>query len=168
MSKSIDFVKKRIVSGNTTYDISIADQLKEIYSLKYFEFYYPEMLDRINKKTEISNSLLKFKHRIQYDKDADFNYFTSQRALTDGTLLHLPILCKELCDRILSGYTYDSNVFKDRESYMDNDKSVAYTIGDFVVAIEDDDSFGTKEKPWLKTRITVMLPIKFEVNGKEL
>ena len=47
------------------------------------------------------------------------------------------------------------------------DYIVDYTIGDFVFGDEYDlKKFGTKEKPWMHSRFTVMLPIKFDVKLK--
>ena len=46
--------------------------------------------------------------------------------------------------------------------------SIIYTVGDFVLAEEFGDEFATKEKPWMKSKFTAMLPIKFDVvrNGE--
>lgn len=39
--------------------------------------------------------------------------------------------------------------------------------GNFVLAEEFGDQFATKEKPWMKSRFTAMLPIKFNVVRNE-
>ena len=44
-----------------------------------------------------------------------------------------------------------------------NGYSIIYTVGDFVLAEELSDEFATKDKPWMKSRFTVMLPIRFNV-----
>lgn len=60
--------------------------------------------------------------------------------------------------------------YEDFEITTDSDcgLSIIYTVGDFVLTEEFGDEFTTKEKPWMQSRFTAMLPIKFDVvkNGE--
>lgn len=95
---------------------------------------------------------------IYYNPNADFQYFTSYSATTDGTMIFDLDAMKKLCDMVVFCETY----FKEAGA-PHNGSHITYTVGDFVVIREYGKEFATKEKPWLRERLTVMLPIRYEV-----
>ena len=88
-----------------------------------------------------------------------------QRCNCDGTFVFFQDLMGECIDKIIHLKTCNVNkeIPKDLTGY-----SIIYTVGDFVLAEEFGDEFATKEKPWMQSRFTAMLPIKFDVvkNGE--
>ena len=89
-----------------------------------------------------------------------------QRCNCDGTFVFFQDLMGECIDKMvhLKACNVNKEISKDLTGY-----SIIYTVGDFVLAEEFGDEFATKEKPWMKSRFTAMLPIKFDVvkNGEQ-
>lgn len=92
---------------------------------------------------------------IEVNPDGDFEYCVSKSVLSDGTLAHLDGVLNELYNRIITGSSYCKSQ-KLPEKY----NAISYTVGNYVVLTEYDDNFGTENKPFLKERISVMLPVR--------
>lgn len=60
---------------------------------------------------------------------------------------------------------YAPKIPKDAEEYLYN-YDILFGVGDFVFVEEHVERFSTKEKPWIKSRFTVMLPIKCDFEEK--
>lgn len=167
MSKSLEFVKERIVSGqcngmeNNKYKFMIEQNTPYIF--KAFHFFKGNDTSK-TMKVAIKNSKTLFNIVIEYNPDADFEYFTMQRCNCDGCYIFFQDLMAECLNKMINLKTCNVNktIPKDLTGY-----SIIYTVGDFVLAEEFGDEFATKEKPWMKSRFTVMLPIKFEVVKNE-
>ncbi len=123
------------------------------------------------------NSLIEFKEDItkghyyydkntdiclefHYDPDTEYNYFITKRCSCDGTLVFLIELAEQIITKLYSlhsGYQPIVEEFDAKQHIM------KFTMGDFVIVDEfkKEGSFG--DKPWLKSRFTVMLPIKHEL-----
>lgn len=97
---------------------------------------------------------------ITYDEAANFNYFTMKRCSCDGTLLFYQELIKDILLKLLRCETCDKTTAIPGDLFG---HQIKYIVGNFVLANEDGDEFSTKEKPWMRSRFSVMLPIKFEV-----
>ena len=166
MSKSLEFVKERIASGqcngmeNNKYESMSEQDIRELFTV----------IDCTKDGTILADvSYLKgdkpyFNVIIKRDPDADFEYFTMQRCNCDGTFVFFQDLMNECVNKMLNLKTCNVNkeIPKDLTGY-----SVIYTVGDFVLAEEFGDEFATKEKPWMQSRFTAMLPIKFDVVRNE-
>lgn len=99
---------------------------------------------------------------IVFDKNADFEYFTSDSCTHDGTYYFVMECMYNCAKNVVTGSTYSTS----KKEPFDGCK-IKYTIGNFVVLNEFDDKFRTDEKPWLQERTTVLLPLKYEVLNDE-
>lgn len=168
MGKSLEFVKERISSGqcngmeNNKYEFMI--EQNSLYMFKAFQFFKDNDTSK-TMKVGVKNSKTLFNIVIEYNPDADFAYFTMQRCNCDGNYIFFQDLMAECLNKMINLKTCNVNktIPKDLTGY-----SIIYTVGDFVLAEEFGDEFVTKEKPWMQSRFTAMLPIKFDVvrNGE--
>lgn len=165
--KSLNFVKERIDKQSANLDVS-ADA-------KWVEIDFVDKVQTIAMDNKIRELLTdnKFKSvirtpqgdvevSIKQNTNADFEYFTMERCTCDGTLL----FAEELFSKILNKLIKAETVNKEKYKQVPYGGEIVYTVGNFVMCEEFGD-FGTKEKPWLNSRFTVMLPIKFDVIEKK-
>lgn len=164
-NRSLNFVRETISSGrcngmeNDKYEYMSEIDFSAIASKIQF-----------NELVEVSENLWKTKLlfdngeiiqiSIKHNPDAKFDYFSTESCYCDGTLLFAIELCKKIFNKILVGKScYMPKITKDIEEkpYRYN---VHFEVGDFVLAEECGRQFATKENPWIKSRFTVMLPIK--------
>jgi hypothetical protein len=98
---------------------------------------------------------------IIYDPDCEFEYFTMETCISDGTLYFGYNLMTEILEKIFRLKTVNKEKLPVdiQENLYDYD--IRYTVGNFVFGDEHGD-FGTDEKPWLHSKFTMMLPIKCE------
>ena len=167
MSKSLEFVKERIASGqcngmeNNKYEFMIEQDIRELFTVITCTKDGTILID----VPYLKGNKPYFNIIIKRDPDADFEYFTMQRCNCDGTFVFFQDLMGECIDKMIHLKTCNVNkkIPKDLTGY-----SIVYTVGDFVLAEEFGDEFATKEKSWMQSRFTVMLPIKFDVvkNGE--
>nr|DAZ78685.1 MAG TPA: hypothetical protein [Caudoviricetes sp.] len=166
MGKSLEFIKERIKSCGTNgmennkynwiKEQTPFEVLKESLKLAIKDSI---LCDQIFEYTILNKDT--FKVKIIYNPDAEYDYFSMQRCLSDGTYAHLYELMEICIENIINLKTY----FKSVEIPKDlSGHTLIYTIGDFVLASETDkEKFKTEDKPWLDCRFTAMLPIKFEI-----
>lgn len=172
--KSLKFVKERIASGqcngleNNKYEYMIEQDIRELFTVVSCTKDGTILADIPYLKADVpylKGDKPYFNVIIKRDPDADFEYFTMQRCNCDGTFVFFQDLMDECIDKMIHLKTCNVNkeIPKDLTGY-----SIIYTVGDFVLAEEFGDEFATKEKPWMKSRFTAMLPIKFDVirNGE--
>ena len=166
MGMSLEFVKKRIDSGGTNG--------MENNKYDWMEEYTPcEFLNELSKSAirlsvlckqefecEIKNKG-RFKVRIVYNPNAEYDYFNMNRCNSDGTYAHFYEIMGMCIDDIINLRTCSKKT-KIPEDL--SGRTLIYTIGNFVLASETDkDKFKTEDKPWLMCRFSAMLPIKFKV-----
>lgn len=134
---SVKFIKKCINEGRSKYGDRNWDKAEEYNPIEYFK-YYPGA-------------------NVVYDPDADFEYFTSESSVHDGTLLFEVELIREVVARVAMGYTYyiPKGIPKNK---------LKYTIGNIIVLNEYEESADwiPQNKPWMHQRTTVCLPLKTE------
>ena len=172
--KAKDFIKQRLATEEV--DVPLQDNAK-FFEVKLDDYVNThlsrELVDELDKTNRIqlalpSKELDKWiPLNIVYSEDADFEYFTMERCVCDGTLAFMDELATVCFNKILGAQTV--NAEKMPNDFMDDPfkYEMHYTIGDFVCCEEFGD-FGTEEKPWMKSRFTVMLPIKFDIKEKKL
>ena len=172
--KSIEFVKKRIAYGKA--NVPLQDNA-HFYTTKFSSYVNMFCSQELIEKFELSNSIqlaLPSKDLkdyvpiyITYDEDAYFEYFTMERCVCDGTLSFMTDLMKDCFNKVVGFQT--CNVTKIPSDFQENPfkYEISYTVGNFVCCEEFGD-FGTEEKPWIQSRFTVMLPIKFDIEEKKL
>lgn len=158
MGNSIEYIKGRIKSGDARIAICKFDSMYEMSPYEVLE------IKDTNEICETTSSG-KIISEVYYDENAEFNYFTMSRNQNDGTLLFMRETVKEVLEKVLRCETYNVDILKeipDDEEYFKK-HHFKYTIGNIVCCSEHGDEFSTKEKPWMKSRFTALLPIKFEI-----
>ena len=96
-----------------------------------------------------------FNINIEFDPDADFDYFTSDVVTHDGTLLFYLSAMHNCIQNVFTGSTYNKNIGK--TEWGDN---ITYVVGNFVILSEIDSSFAPVDRPNIRERTTVLLPLK--------
>ena len=93
---------------------------------------------------------------ISFDCNADFDYFTSETIVHDGTFLFVREAVERCISRVSCAQTYYKSLGEPKFS-----DSIKYVIGNFVLLSEYDGEFVPTDKPWMRERTTVLLPIKY-------
>lgn len=163
-NKSLNFVKQRIESDlvdETLQDIKFTS-MNETSFLRFCREQNIIDKDKTYRETKYikEDSKEYITQIIQYDPDANFQYFTTAICKCDGTMLFYFDLMLKCIERMLEFHTWSKEVETPKEL---NGTTLKYTVGDFVIASEYGDQCATKEKPWMRSRFIVMLPIKCEV-----
>lgn len=107
-----------------------------------------------NENSERHKYDVELRHLPQYQ---DFEYFTSEQFLSDGTSTFLYDAFERIASKVSCAMTYDKNIGKPN----DGDR-IRYTFGNFVVLTEYSDDFAPNSERWLKIRTTVLLPLRME------
>lgn len=94
---------------------------------------------------------------ISFNSSADFNYFTSESCIHDGTLLFVREMMDRCVQKVCLASTYNKNVGE-----PENGDSIRYVVGNFIVLTEYDGDFVPAERPWLRERTTVLLPLQMK------
>lgn len=92
---------------------------------------------------------------IEFDQDADFEYFTSASCVHDGTALFDIELLASRISAVCSGATFNKDVGEPR-----NGDKIHYIVGNFATLTEHDGDWVPKDKKWMRTRTTILLPLK--------
>ncbi len=176
MGKSLEFVKQRIASGE-------CGNMKDNSYSSMNEVSFLKMINRLGcrRGTAVKGNSWEYdligiyedgekKERgiiIEYNPDAEFEYFTIQSCICDGTVYFYLELCERILEKIFLGITYckpklPENYENEIEKYV-----MKYTVGDFVFTREHGNEFSEEETPWMKSRFSVMLPIKCDFIKKD-
>ena len=163
MSKSLEFVKRRIENGDCKN--MLPEEFTEMNIVPLNSYW-----DKVGVGETIILAITKDKSEViadlTYNPDAEFDYFTTESCVCDGTLLFMTELIEKILRKVGSLNTYYIPAFEGiSEKDLCNYK-LHYEVGDFVTnscIIEPPD----KDKPWMCDRFTVMLPIKFTVEKVE-
>jgi hypothetical protein len=100
---------------------------------------------------------------LTYNPNADFDYFALETCYCDGTLYFVETLIKNIIHKIIKAKTCYSPALEKYPDGIDFNKHIVhYTVGDFVFNSWITDS-PDSERPWMKDKFTVMLPIKFDI-----
>lgn len=139
MSKSLDFILERCKDPQSPYyDRKWQDAIRLPVTGDLFNSLFGVTADNVS---------------VRYDPDAEFEYFVSSSSRHDGTLLFELETMGIVANKICSGASYFAPTppLSDRKTYI---------IGDLVLLNEYGEEFGTQEKPWMRMRTTVCLPVK--------
>lgn len=165
MSKSLEYIKRRIEEGNCKNMSQEEFTNMNVAPLN-------SLCDKLSVGETIVLAITKDEDRViadlTYNPDADFDYFTTENCVCDGTLVFMNELMAKILKKIESLNTCYSPVLEGLTPEDIVNYIIHYEVGDFVTnshIIEPPD----KDKPWMCDRFTVMLPIKFtiEKRGKE-
>lgn len=92
---------------------------------------------------------------ISFDSNADFYYFTSESCIHDGTVYFIRETMDRCVRKVCLAQTYNKNIGE-----PENGDNIQYIVGNFVVLTEYDGDFVPADKPWMRERTTVLLPLK--------
>lgn len=161
MSKSLEFCKSVATdSARSNFldrDFRQAEEFGETKKL------YRNLLDDRSKFVTTSNNGkedIVIHVTVDFDPNADFDYYTSAVVVHDGTLMFVLEAIEKCLIKVATAQTY---CLKSRAPKSGD--SIHYTIGNAVVLNEYGDQFAPPEKPWMQERTTVLLPIKYEVSS---
>ena len=156
MSKSLDFCKNRAsnpdISGyadrdwNNAVEQNIADWLDLIVKgVRSYKF-----TGHLDDGTEVFYNI-----NLEINPDADFDYFTSDSFICDGTLIFLAESVDKMLRKILMLGTYNKSLGE-----PPNGCTVNWIIGNAVILSEYDGDWIPEDKQWMRERITVLIPLK--------
>lgn len=162
MGNSLDYIKYRVLERkDTNLDIAF-DNVFEISPKKFLKLDEHNQVSIVLKDTS-ANPKGDINVKVTYNPNADFSYFTTSSSIHDGTLLFVYKNIEDCLVKILTLQTYDKKIGLPKDVINSN---YFYTIGDIVVVNEFDDRFAPAEKPWMRQRTTVMVPIVFHYEEK--
>ena len=95
---------------------------------------------------------------VDHNPNANFDYFTSEELTHDGTYIFIMQAVIKCIKKIATGATYYRNAGKPEDGAF-----LHYTIGNAIVLNEYGEQFAPEDRPWMRERTTVLLPIKYEV-----
>lgn len=157
---SLEYIKKRF-SEEKYCGIEKLDMIDIVNSHDLFKKYYGIEL----KNDGFSDFVLKDWGRTEinihykYAEDADWEYFTYETGLNDGTLLFEYEIIDMCLKRILNCRTYyKEKGFPERL----NNSHFYYTFGDIIVVREYRPDLAPKDKPWCTWKVTVILPLIYD------
>lgn len=164
MSNSLEFCKKRASNPDvSTY--SDRDWNNISGTSKIFENNITQLLDmslKGLKEYEVTGHLkgkeVFYNVKLTIDPDSDFDYFTSDSFLSDGTLLFLLESMNKLLRKVLC-----LNSINKQLGEPSSGCTVNLTIGNFVILNEYDGDWVSKlpeNKKFMRERTTVLLPLR--------
>lgn len=159
MGNSIEYIKGRIKMGDT-----------KLSTRKFGSMYEKNIYDIIeendtNKLYELETSDGMLVSEVYYDENAEFDCYVESSSRNDGTFVHMYRVAERVLKIFFEYITHNSEVWKEDPDVEGNVKTYhfKYTIGNIVCCSEHGDEFSTKEKPWMKSKFTALLPIKIEI-----
>lgn len=170
MSKSFEWTLERAndpaISKLAGLDVSSAYELESEATFRHAfymfrECVYPEFFKGSSIDSYwITNGEHDYSVRVSFDENADFDYFTFDREVGVGTSAFVQWLLEEIALKVIGLRTaHQPKIEKGLSTFKD----IFWTVGNFVVVPEYDKALATKEKPWLRERVTVLLPLKMDV-----
>lgn len=154
MSKSFDFCNAEVSrsgyanrSWGNAFEVSETEAIFDVYLRGARNFSLEGKVDGI--------ADICFDVSISFDSNADFNYFTSASCIHDGTLLFIREAMDECVRKVCLAQSYYKPIGEPKSG-----DSIQYVVGNFVVLTEYDGDFVPVDKPWMRERTTVLLPIK--------
>jgi hypothetical protein len=134
------------------------EDAKEMESERIFDEYIYRERKLIINGTKLNGEKIRVNVTLEFNPDADFQYFTFESCLHDGTLIHIVSLLEKCVSKVCCLGT-----FYEPLGEFSNGMTVHIVVGNFVVLNEYDkngDLFTPEDKKWLKERTTVLLPLR--------
>lgn len=158
--RSLEYIITRIKSGETELTDFVYDSMFEVSPVNFLNEEDNEGQVWVNR---CDNG--KIINEVYYNVNADFNYFAMSRNVNDGTLLFMQTAIEHVLNKVMLTATYNKEIMSkvpNNKKFIDS-HHLKYTIGNIVCCTEYSEEFATKEKPYLTSRYTALLPIKFEI-----
>ena len=174
-NRSLKFVQGRIASGlcngmeNNQYESMQEINLMDV--LNYYEHnitFDGNVCKRIIlSATTDANLKGDIEIQVKYDPEAEFEYFTMETCICDGTFFFFYELMATVLNKVFGFGTYNKE--KVPKDYNNNPfvYKLEYIIGNPIIAVEHNTKFATEDKPWLLDRFSVMLPIKMDFEKRD-
>lgn len=157
MSKSLEFCKTRASNPEIScFSDRNWDNAKEVDILPFINEYLGDHRYYELKGLDLDNKELHFNVSITIDPDGEFDYFTSDSFISDGTLLFEGEAIHKLINRVLLSKTYNKDY-----SPPVNGCNVCWTIGNIIILHEFDGDWIPEDKKWMDMRTTILLPLKY-------
>lgn len=175
MNKSIEFIKKRISSGQISewvpksgWENAYVHNPLDYILLSCYDpggWLANQFSERNGATTSLSRDGHSTTTTLLYDPDGKFEYVHFDYVLSDGTLLFPEQLKAKVALTVLGMGTYNiqtapSDIETNWYNYI-----WEYTIGD-LIELHECGNFETKEKPFLKMKTTIGLPISIKYISK--
>lgn len=166
MNKSLKYIKKRIEKGDC-YNMTM-EEFKDMYVIPFKSYSYFKENYKDHMPISVDKDSGKVFANLTYSPDANFNYFITESCVCDGTLIFMNDLMTNVIRKIgelKSCYLPALEVIP-REERNTRNYMFHYEVGDFIAnsyIIEPP----YKNKPWMRDRFTVMLPVKFTIEKRE-
>lgn len=154
MSKSFDFCKT-VISRSGYADRSWDNAREDCETEAIFDNYLRGVRCFSLDGTVDNVADVRFDVSVSFDSNADFDYFTSESCIHDGTLLFI----REAMDKCVRKVCLAQSYYIPIGAPHSGDR-IQYTVGNFVVLTEHDGDFVPVDKPWMRERSTILLPIK--------
>jgi len=174
MNKSLQFIINTIKKGRCGESF-VAENFEKDGFCYNFEDYLINLYPEINGtktsphvyKTCLTSDDKEMNVTIVYNPDADFEYFSSDVCIHDGTLLFLFESIEDLIYKVLEAETYNASTAP--TAFVNNPWAydVEYTVGDFVINTQYDSKFAPADKPWMMEKQIVCLPIAIKYIEKK-
>jgi len=148
MSKSLEFCKTR------ASDPTISKYADRDWSKATEHDIRPFLADLPGPRYTLSSGDGDYGVYITVDPDADFDYFTSNSFLSDGTLVFLLESIENLVQKVITLGSYNKELGPPEPG-----NTVNIVVGNYVLLTEYG-KFDTENGAWLNERTTVLLPIK--------
>lgn len=171
---SLNFVKDRITSG-------LCNGMENNIYRNMYEVPFLNIANNLQSSIPWYDNVIKFKLcgntddssgemnvTVRYDPDAEFECFTMERCKCDGTYIFFEELYAMILNKVYGAQTY--NIEKAPSDFCDHpfNYNIEYIVGDFVNAEEYGDEFSIEDKPWIKSRFSVMLPMKMNFESRRI
>ena len=160
MSKSLEFCKKTALNPERSsyYELN-PEKFHEFNTIDFLK-YHAKGNFQLDKQYQLGD----YNIIVNYDADTNFDYFTSDSCICDGTIWFVIELMAKCLNKVINLQTYYSSL-----GTPPIGATVNITIGNFVIANDINRKYATEEKPYLTDKEVVMLPIKmwYSHNGLE-
>ena len=161
MSKSLDFcVSTASDPERSSFYDRKWDDAKELASEYIFDAYIDKEHNLTMTGTNSNGEDIRVNVTLVFNPDADFQYFTSESCLHDGTLLHSVSLLEKCVSKVCCIGTFYKPLGEPHDGM-----TVNIEVGNFVVLNEYDEYgnlFAPEDKKWMRERTTVLLPLHMD------
>lgn len=156
MSKSLEFCKTRASNPEIScWSNRNWDNAKELDVLPFINECLGDLRQYHLSGLYLDDEELQYDISFTIDPNGEFDYFTSDSFMSDGTLLFEGESIHKLINRVLWLRTYNKNY-----GIPVNGCNVCYTIGNIVILHEFDGDWVPEDKKWMDMRTTILLPLK--------
>ena len=156
MSYSLEFCKQRASNPNISsysdrdWDGAVEHNITTLLDNILHGTRKYKLTGHLNDGSEVSYNV-----NITVDPNGDFDYFTSDSFISDGTLLFWEECVDGLLRKVLSLGTYNKKL-----GTPPNGCTVNWIIGNVVSCFEYEGDWVPADKKWMCERTTILLPLK--------